>query len=111
MGIAEESAADWYSAFWGRSARFVQDDRTEAEKRTHTVAVVGTDPFMSGWGEASRGASYAAWACRPEDLLEAEVAVRARGDLDRVRRVTLKGYRPQADHTHVYVWKRRTSWR
>ena len=84
----------------------LKDDRTEAQKQTHTVAVVGTDPFLSGWGDAKNGASYAVWACKPEDLLETEVWVRRRGDMNRVRTVTLKRWRPQAAHTHIYFWQR-----
>jgi hypothetical protein len=79
------------------------DDRTEEQKKTHVLAVVGTDTFMSGWGGAEGGKSYAGWACRPEDLWPTERRVRARGDMHRVRVVSLRDYRPQAAHTHIYV--------
>ncbi len=45
----------------------IQDDRTPEQKATHPILVIGTDSFMSGWGGASGGSSFAAWACRPED--------------------------------------------
>ena len=31
------------------------DDRTATEKTTHPVIVMGTDSFMSGWGESGGG--------------------------------------------------------
>ena len=33
----------------------MQDDRTEAQRKTHTLAIGGTDRFMSGWGLAKGG--------------------------------------------------------
>lgn len=44
----------------------IDDDRTDAEKRTHTCLIGGTDRFMSGWGKAKGGQSIALWACPPE---------------------------------------------
>jgi hypothetical protein len=79
------------------------DERTEAEHETHPLAVVMTDAFMSGWGKAEGGASFAAWACRPDDVDAVERWVRRRGEARRVRVVTLKGWKPQAAHTTVYV--------
>jgi len=38
------------------------DDRTTDQHATHRLAVIGTDSFMSGWGGAEGGASYAGWA-------------------------------------------------
>lgn len=32
------------------------DDRTDEQRKTHLLAVVGTDPGMSGWCEAEDGA-------------------------------------------------------
>lgn len=80
------------------------DDRTEAEKKTHRLAVVGTDTFMSGWGRAGGGASYAAWAVRDGDLAGCLSWVESREDMIRVRVVSLDGYRPKAAHTHIYVY-------
>ena len=81
------------------------DDRTEEQKRTHYVLIGGTDSFMSGWGRAKDGASYAFWACTPQDADRVESWVRSRGDIKRVREVT-NDYRPKPDycaHCHVYV--------
>lgn len=82
----------------------VIDDRTPAELKTHPIVWLGTDPFMGGWGAAEGGASYAGWACRPEDSHLVERWVRARGDLLRVREVS-SGYRPSGlcSHCHIYV--------
>jgi hypothetical protein len=82
----------------------VKDDRTPAQQQTHTILVVGTDSFMSGWGEASGGTSYAAWACKPEWANACESHVRARKDLKRVR-IVGSDYRPRGKgHLHIYVW-------
>jgi hypothetical protein len=84
------------------------DDRTEEEKSTHLVLWGGTDSFLSGWGGAEGGSSYAFWACRPEDSLACERWVRSRGDMKRVREVTTD-YRPPSapGHCHIYVWEGR----
>jgi len=82
----------------------VVDDRTADEKKTHTLGVVGTDTFMSGWGLANKGLSYAVWACTPDDVDVIEKRIRNRGDMKRVRIVTLNGYTARgATHTHIYV--------
>lgn len=81
----------------------IQDDRTEEQKRTHTILWGGTDCFLSGWGQAAGGVSYAFWACRPEDSNRAESWVRSRGDLKRVRQVA-GDYRPTGrGHCHIYL--------
>jgi len=33
-----------------KTENIFKDDRTEEQKKTHKMAVVGTDVFMSGWG-------------------------------------------------------------
>ena len=82
----------------------IQDDRTPEQKATHPIIWLGTDRFLSGWGGAAGGASYAGWACRPDDQYAVERWVRARGDMGRVREVG-PGYRPSSacSHLHVYV--------
>ena len=42
------------------------DDRTPEQKETHKFLIIGTDSFLSGWGQAKGGLSYAVWACKPE---------------------------------------------
>ena len=83
----------------------IQDDRTEAERQSHQEAIVGTDSFMSGWGEASSGASYAAWAFKDGEYAACQRWVNSRSDMTRIRVVTLDGYRPNAAHTHIYTYK------
>jgi hypothetical protein len=79
------------------------DDRTDAQKQTHTWIVAGTDRFMSGWGRAEGGTSYAAWACKPEHRREVLNWVESRGDMLRVREVS-PDWRPRGKgHTHIYV--------
>ena len=83
------------------------DDRTPAERTTHPILIVGTDSFMSGWGKAEGGTSYAAWACRQEDERAVLEWVERRGDMKRVR-VTFDlpsaPYRPKGrGHLHIYV--------
>lgn len=87
------------------------DDRTEEQKRTHRYLIVGTDTFLSGWGHARGGASYAAWACETSEEVDAcEAWVRSRSDMQRVRFVIdVPGsrYRPKSSlcaHLHIYVW-------
>lgn len=81
-----------------------QDDRTAEEKRTHPIIVLMTDSFMSGWGKAEGGPSYAGWACTLHDVDEVERRIRKRGDAKRVRIVS-GSYRPKggAGHCHIYV--------
>ena len=82
-----------------------QDDRTEEQKKTHKLAVVGTDTFMSGWGLAEGGASYSGWAFEDGQYAEVLAMMNGRGDMQRVRLVSLDSYKPTAKHTHIYVYK------
>jgi len=82
-----------------------RDDRTEKQRRTHTVLIAGTDKVLSGWGLAANGTSYAAWACRPQDAYKVERWVRQRSDMLRVR-VVSDPWRPcrrPGDNAHIYV--------
>jgi len=81
----------------------LQDDRTQQQKESHNVIVVGTDTFMSGWGKAGSGKSYAGWACKPQHLPFVQKWVESRSDMKRVR-VVDGNYRPSGDgHCHIYV--------
>lgn len=82
----------------------IQDDRTPEQKKSHPWLVVGTDRFMSGWGKAEGGVSYAAWAC-PEGYTNPLLArIDARGDMRRVRLVYGPTYHPRGrGHLHIYV--------
>jgi hypothetical protein len=87
-----------------------QDDRTPEQRRSHGYLVVATDRFMSGWGGATGGMSYAAWACSTlADRDKALAWVSARGDMKRVRCLAdwpLQRYQPGSHcaHIHIYVW-------
>ena len=83
------------------------DDRTEEQKKTHPMIVLMTDRFLSGWGLAADGLSYAGWAVSHSDLPEMERRVRGRSDAMRVR-IVGPGYRPnprRCAHCHIYVGK------
>ena len=80
------------------------DDRTDKQRKTHTLIVLGTDSFLSGWGGAGKGPSYAGWTSRPDNVGAVENWVRCRGDMKRVR-VVGNDYRvPNIEgHCHFYV--------
>jgi len=80
------------------------DERTKEERETLTAIVLATDRFMSGWGKAEGGPSYAGWACRPEDVNRVFDWVERRGDMQRVR-IVAGDYRPPSGpgHCHIYA--------
>lgn len=73
------------------------------------------DGFMSGWGNATDGESYAGWQCDPVDAEEVERWVKHRSDcvkthttddLSRQQIIThFKQTRPLAKHISIYVAK------
>jgi len=80
-----------------------EDARTEEQKKTHRWIVIGTDSFLSGWGKATGGMSYAGWACKFEDKEKVFKWVSNRGDMKRVKEV-YGDYRPRGKgHYHIYV--------
>ena len=83
----------------------ITDDRTEEQKQTHQCAWVGTDTFLSGWSKAKGCKSFAAWAFPEGKENNVERWVRSRGDMKRVRLVTLDGYDPEGGMLHIYVVK------
>lgn len=85
-----------------------KDDRTAEQMKTHNRLVVATDRFLSGWGKAEGGGSYAPWACTEGELEACERWVRNREDMLRVRVVDADSYKPSgAAHFHIYVWSDR----
>lgn len=85
----------------------IQDDRTAEQKKTHTLAVVARDSFMSGWGGATGGASRCAWAFNPEEVNSDRVFnwVKSRKEMKYVSLVNINKYRaPRGTvHFHIYV--------
>jgi len=80
-----------------------QDDRTAEQKKTHTILITATDKFMSGWGEASNGASKCAWACtKKQDWGAVLDWVESRSEMKYVN-VTFNKWYPKAEHVHIYV--------
>ncbi len=85
----------------------IEDGRTDEQKKTHVLAVVARDRFMSGWGGASGGASRCAWAFDPALVNSDRVFnwVKSRSEMLHVNLVDLRTYRPPTGtaHFHVYV--------
>ena len=86
-----------------------KDDRTDEQKNTHTTIIGGRDSFMTTWGREvgripSDGASYAFWACKPEDAKNMRKWIAARGDLSGVKTYHNKFPKKNtSDHCHIYV--------
>lgn len=80
------------------------DERTAEQKQTHYLLFGGTDSFLSGWGKAKGGNSYAFWACEPKHSWKVSEWVQGRRDIKRFRQVSSR-YRPTAKngHCHIYV--------
>lgn len=81
----------------------IQDDRTAAEKVSHPFLVIATDTFLSGWGRAEGGMSYAAWACTEKDAPIVMQWVRRRSDMKKIRLYCGKWYPTGKGHAHIYV--------
>lgn len=86
----------------------LQDERTveQIQDEGYIWLIIGTDIYMSGWGRAANGKSYAAWACKAEDIPLVKTWIKNRGDMKRVRVVCdRKGnYHPKnAGHCRIYV--------
>lgn len=84
------------------------DDRTDEQRRTHTVLVLGTDDAMTRWGRecgvvGKTGRSIAAWACQPEHVQAVMAWAKGRNDLKRVRTATECTFPKKGDHIHIYV--------
>lgn len=84
-----------------------QDDRTQEQRKTHTLGVVMRDSFMSGWGGARGGYSRALWSLNPAEcnIDKLERWVRSRSDAQYVSVVRVNAYRAPrgTKHLHIYV--------
>ena len=81
----------------------IVDDRNTEQKKSLTCLVGGYDSFMSGWGQAEGGASYAYWACKPEDEAHVRMRVSGRGDISLHSYDSIVARTAQNDHIHIYV--------
>ena len=81
----------------------IDDDRSDAQKLTHTSIVAATDRAMSGWGKAANGRSCVGWACEPKHEKRVMEWVERRGDMKRVRIVGGDWKPSGTGHTHIYV--------
>lgn len=83
----------------------IQDNRTADQQNTHYLLVIGLDKWMSGWGHAEGGKSYAAWATDFNHRKQVEAWVRARNDMSYVRVVEARNWKPRGknDHLAIYV--------
>jgi len=82
----------------------IQDDRTEEQVKELPFLVGGRDRYLSGWGKAKDGGSYAYWACRASDVRPALDVISQRHDLTRVSILAHIPRRKPSDHVHIYVW-------
>ena len=78
----------------------IEDDRTDAERQTLTELIGGRDSFMSGWGKASGGGSFAFWACTPAQAADVRAWVVSR---DEFTLVEFERMSQQATHCHIYA--------
>jgi len=85
-----------------------KDDRTDEQRKTHTVLYGGVDTFLSSWGPpADAGVnSRAYWACKPEDCDKVRSWVRAREEFKsgpRPRFSTEAASAVGDDFVHIYA--------
>lgn len=87
-----------------RTKTVLKDDRTEAERLTHTDVIIGRDTFLSGWGHAENKISFAGWACEPQYAQVVKAWVKSRSDMRNVKIVS-SDYEPSGSnwHYHIYV--------
>ena len=78
------------------------DDRTEEQRKTHTLAVVARDNSMSGWGPCRSGHSRCAWAFDPSKVNSDRVFnwVKHRDEMRYVSLVEINRYRAPRGTAH-----------
>ena len=71
--------------------QIIKDERTADEKQHQQYFVMGTDTFMSGWGQAKDMVSYAVWVFDSEDNMPKYLKwVKSRGDMKNIMSGTTK---------------------
>ena len=80
-----------------------KDDRTPDQQKTHTALVTATDKCLSGWGQAEKGLSKCAWACKPKHFDKVFKWVQNRSDMKYVRYQVKDWYPKNCVHLHIYV--------
>ena len=89
----------------GAARCVVEDDRTPDQKKTHRLAIVARDKFLSGWGRSRGGYSRVAWACSPEVNADRVFNwVRSRSEMQYVTLVDLDTYRPPRGTAHFHIY-------
>ena len=83
---------------------FLKDDRSESATQTHTVLIGGKDRCLSHWACNDGRASYAYWACRPEDADAVSAWVAGRSDLISVRRRGERFVQQLSKNSDVHVY-------
>ena len=84
--------------------RFLKDDRTEETAKTHTVIIGGKDRYLSGWRCNDGRASYAFWACLPEDADDVRQWIDGRSDIEFAKRRNIYRIRELAKNNDVHVY-------
>ena len=82
----------------------IKDNRTAEQQNTHYLLVIGLDKWMSGWGGAEGGKSYAAWATDFAHCKQVEAWVRGRGDMSYVRVREARNWKPRGKYDHVHIY-------
>lgn len=83
----------------------IEDRRNEEQRKTHILAVVARDTFMSGWGQAP-GVSRCCWAFDPAVVNSDRIFnwVKHRSEMRNVSLVDLRSYRPARNTSHFSVY-------
>ncbi len=85
--------------------RYIQDDRTDEQVKTHVHLIGGKDEFLSSWGNQKPSDSYAYWACEPEDRDKCYREVKARTEFPKVLEQSeeVVDLISKAAQVHIYV--------
>jgi hypothetical protein len=83
----------------------ISDRRSDEQKKTHVYWIVARDNFMSGWGAASDGYSWAAWAHPTmREAVDNLDKIKGRPEMRYVRIVDGRKYRPSRTCSHLSIY-------